>query len=193
VVGRARAQGLLSAEHFTVDGTLIEAWASLKSFRPKDEHPEDRPPPADRSNPTVNFHGERRSNASHQSTTDPDAGLDHEGQRAGREAELHGPCADGESPRAGRRCHGDTGDRHRRARRGGRDAHDDSDAPPGDARHRQAHDTRGFVTQCRALAVTPHVTQNTKRRRAIDARTTRPRAAPSVSASGSAAKKSPAG
>jgi transposase len=86
VVGQARAQGLLSAEHFTVDGTLIEAWASLKSFRPKDEAPEDRPPPDDRRNPTVNFHGERRSNATHQSTTDSDARLATKG--SGQAAKL---------------------------------------------------------------------------------------------------------
>lgn len=75
VVEQARTAGLMSTEHFTVDGTLIEAWASLKSFRPKDEKPEDRPPPDDPSNPTVNFHGERRSNETHESTTDPEARL----------------------------------------------------------------------------------------------------------------------
>ena len=67
----ARRQRLLSDEHFTVDGTLLEAWASQKSFRRKDEP---APPPDDPGNPTVNFHGERRSNETHQSTTDPDAG-----------------------------------------------------------------------------------------------------------------------
>jgi hypothetical protein len=59
------AADLLSASHCTVDGTLIEAWASLKSVRPKGERPEDRPPPDDPDNPTVHFHGERRSNATH--------------------------------------------------------------------------------------------------------------------------------
>jgi hypothetical protein len=75
VVDHARSPGLLSAEHFTVDGTLIEAWASLKSFRPKAERPEDRPPPDDPGNPSVNVHGEHRRNATHHSTTDPDARL----------------------------------------------------------------------------------------------------------------------
>src|SRR5690348_17124519 len=75
IVAQARAAGLMSDEHFTVDGTLIEAWASLKSFRKKDEKPGDRPPPDDPGNPTVDFHKERRSNATHQSTTDPESRL----------------------------------------------------------------------------------------------------------------------
>jgi len=75
VVTRAKAENLLSAEHFSVDGSLIEAAASLKSFRKKDEKPEDRPPPDDPGNPTVNFHGEKRSNETHESTTDPEARL----------------------------------------------------------------------------------------------------------------------
>ena len=75
----------MSDEHFTVDGTLIEAAASLKSFRPKDKPPSD-PPPDDPGNPTVNFHGERRSNATHQSTTDPEARLAKKGK--GKEAHL---------------------------------------------------------------------------------------------------------
>src|SRR5262249_1874360 len=62
VVAQAREQHLLSAEHFTVDATLLEAWAGLKSFRPQEKDPVD-PPPDDPGNPTVNFHGERRSNA----------------------------------------------------------------------------------------------------------------------------------
>ena len=69
-----------------MDGTLIEAWASHKSVRPKDEAPGDRPPPDDPGNPTVNFHGERRTNATHQSTTDPDAQLAKKGK--GYEAKL---------------------------------------------------------------------------------------------------------
>src|SRR5581483_10062852 len=92
---RRRAAGdgghLLSAEHFTVDGTLIEAWASLKSFRPKNERPEDRPPPDDPGNPTVHLHGARRSNATHASISDRDALL-AQGERAGGEARLRRPC-----------------------------------------------------------------------------------------------------
>jgi transposase len=75
VVRRAKGMDLISKEHFTVDGTLIEAWASLKSFRRKDEEPGDRPPPDDPGNPTVDFHGEKRSNETHASTTDPEARL----------------------------------------------------------------------------------------------------------------------
>jgi hypothetical protein len=70
-------------EHFSVDGTLIEAAASLKSFRPKDEPPSDEPPPGDSGNPTVNFHGQRRSNATHQSTTDPESLLAKKGKGKG--------------------------------------------------------------------------------------------------------------
>src|SRR4051794_39119120 len=70
VVGQARENNLTSDEHFTVDGTLIEAWASVKSFQPKDDK---KGPPDDPGNATVNFHGEKRSNQTHASTTDPDA------------------------------------------------------------------------------------------------------------------------
>jgi transposase len=84
VVGKLRENGLLSDEHFTVDGTLLEAWAGAKSFRRKDGNSE--PPESDGSNPTVNFHGEKRSNATHASTTDPDARLAKKG--AGKEAKL---------------------------------------------------------------------------------------------------------
>src|SRR5271167_5037510 len=84
VVAQARSLRLLSDEHFTVDGTLVEAWASLKSFQRKDR--ERSQPPDDPGNPTVNFHGERRSNATHQSSTDPEAKLARKG--AGKEAKL---------------------------------------------------------------------------------------------------------
>src|SRR5215510_16494830 len=73
VRNQAAAAGLLSDEHFTVDGTQLEAWASLKSFTRRDAGPSE--PPDDPGNPTVNFRGERRSNATHESTTDPDAQL----------------------------------------------------------------------------------------------------------------------
>ncbi len=86
VVRQAKQAQLISAEHFTVDGTLIEAWASMKSFRKKGEKPQDRPPPDDPGNPTVNFHGEKRSNETHESTTDPEAKLARKG--AGKESKL---------------------------------------------------------------------------------------------------------
>jgi transposase len=73
VLDQARTHELLSTEHFTVDGTLVEAWASLKSFKPKEAGPGG--PPDDPGNPTIDFHGERRSNATHQSTTDREARL----------------------------------------------------------------------------------------------------------------------
>ena len=84
VVLAADRRNLLSDEHFTVDGTLIEAAASLKSFKPRDTDPP--PDDGDRGNPSVDFHGERRANATHQSTTDPEARLFRKGQ--GKEAKL---------------------------------------------------------------------------------------------------------
>jgi len=85
VLAQARSRALLSSEHFTVDGTLIEAWAGHKSFKRKDGSDQQQPPD-DSRNPTVDFHGERRSNDTHQSTTDPDARLAKKG--AGKEAKL---------------------------------------------------------------------------------------------------------
>ena len=82
VLIHADTERLLSDEHFTVDGTLLEAWASQKSFRPRDQDP----PTDGGGNPTVNFHGQRRTNVTHQSTTDPDARLYKKAR--GREARL---------------------------------------------------------------------------------------------------------
>jgi transposase len=76
VVGQAKEAGLMSREHFSVDGTLIEAWASLKSFKKRDGSKKDEPPPDDPGNPSVDFHGEKRCNETHESTTDPDATRD---------------------------------------------------------------------------------------------------------------------
>jgi hypothetical protein len=85
VVEQARAQDFTSDEHFTVDGTLLEAWAAgAKSFRPKEG--KGNPPADDGSNPTVNFHGEQRSNQTHESTTDGEAKLARKGP--GKEAKL---------------------------------------------------------------------------------------------------------
>src|SRR6202158_575568 len=83
VVSQAQEKNLTSDEHFTVDGTLIEAWASLKSFQRKDQK---NTPPDDPGNPTVDFHGEKRSNETHESKTDPDAMLARKGN--GKEAKL---------------------------------------------------------------------------------------------------------
>jgi len=174
VVDQARTQGLLSDEHFTVDGTLIQAWASHKSMRPTEEKPADRPPPDDPGNPTVDFHGERRQNATHQSTTDPDARLAKKGK--GYEAKLsyrghvltenrHGLVVGAEVTLA-------TGTAEREA------ALAMLTTIPGGQRVTlggdKGYDTQDFVARSRQLGVTPHVAQNTTNRRsAIDARTTR--------------------
>jgi transposase len=84
VVAQAREQGWMSDEHFTVDGTLLEAWASLKSFQRKDKT--NSSPPDDPGNPTVDFHEEKRSNRMHESKSDPEAQLARKGQ--GEEAKL---------------------------------------------------------------------------------------------------------
>lgn len=87
IVATALKDGLVSGDHFTVDGTLIQSWASLKSLKPKDDS---QPPPTkgddDPGNPTVNFHGQKRSNATHASTTDGEAMLARKGN--GKEAKL---------------------------------------------------------------------------------------------------------
>jgi IS5 family transposase len=167
----ADSERLLSAEHFTVDGTLLQAWASHKSFRPKDEEP---PPPSGGGNPTVDFHGQRRTNDTHQSTTDPDARLYKKAR--GREAHLG--------------YLGHVVMEHRsglivQATVTPADGHGERDAAltmlerlPG--RHRitvaadKGYDTRDFIAGLRGMGVTPHVAQHTTgRRSAIDARTTR--------------------
>src|SRR4030043_431373 len=84
VLGEARRRKLLSEDHFTIDGTLLEAWASLKSFRPKDGG--DGTPLTGEKNPSVDYHGEQRTNDTHQTTTDPEARLARKGR--GKEARL---------------------------------------------------------------------------------------------------------
>jgi len=175
VVEQARRERLTSSEHFTVDGTLIEAWASPKSFRSKDGV--DKDPPDDPGNPSVSFHGERRSNETHASSTDPDARLARKGK--GKEAKLsysahvlmenrHGLVVDF------RVDHADGQAEWRNAlamlegvASGVRRITLGAD---------KGYDVRGFVGACRKLRVTPHVAQNLNRSggSAIDARTTRP-------------------
>lgn len=175
IVQRASAAGVLSDEHFTIDGTLIEAWASQKSFQRKDRPIPPRDPD-DRGNPSVNFRGETRRNDTHASTTDPDARLFK--KTSGAEARLGylghvvmenrvGLIVDAMvTPAIG------TGERDAAvvlmARRPGR--------------HRltlggdKNYDTRGCVMELRHLGVTPHVAQyatTSHRRSAIDGRTTR--------------------
>jgi transposase len=172
VVERARTAGLISDEHFTVDGTLLDAWASLKSFQPKDKQDA---PPDDPGNPTVNFHGQERSNETHESKTDPHALLARKGQ--GKEAKLsyngnllvenrNGLIVNAELLQANGRAERDA-------------ALLMLEQVPGDSRITvggdKGFDTAEFVEQCRHMNVTPHVAQNNGRRggSAIDARTTR--------------------
>jgi IS5 family transposase len=174
VVEQARQARPMSHEHFTVDGTRIEAWASLKSFKKKDA-PHDTPPPDDPGNPTVDFRGETRSNETHESSTDPEARLARKSNgttsklslsahslmenRNGLLVDFRVGLATGTAERtvalemvdqelAGERRIPLAGDR-------------------GD-------DTRDFVQSCRVRNVSPHIAQNTSNRRsALDARTTR--------------------
>ena len=117
VVAQARKLDLLSDEHFTVDGTLIEAWASQKSFKPKAGG--EAEPPAEGSNPEVNFRGEKRRHPSVDHR--PGGTAVQEGQRARGEAGLSRPCADGEPPRLGGEHAADLGDGHGGAGGGGGD------------------------------------------------------------------------
>src|SRR5688572_2861315 len=164
-----RAERYMSDEHFTVDGTLIDAWASQKSFQRKDG-----PPDGDGRN----FHGESRKNDTHASTTDPDAKLYRRSRNA--EARLaylghlvienrHGLIVDAMATTADGRAERDAAVvmlRNRVKRHGRRRRTVGAD---------KGYDTHGFIAATRALGVTPHVTQNLKRRggSAIDARTTR--------------------
>ena len=118
VLNLPQVRKLLSSEHFSVDGTLIEAWASMKSFVPKDGAQAalgQRPQRRGGRNAERDFHGEKRKNDTHSSTTDPDARLFRKG--AGKEAKLcsHGASDDGEPQWAHRRCAADRGQRHGRA------------------------------------------------------------------------------
>ena len=168
VLAQARAAGLLSDEHFTVDGTLLEAWAGLKSFRRKDEGP--TLPPDDPGNPTVNFHGESRRNDTHQSTTDPDAQLAR--KSPGKEAKLsyaghvlldnrHGLVANVCATAA-------TGTAEREAALLLLGAQPRRGTVGGD----KGFDVRSFVAGVRALALTPHVARKVSGS-VLDGRTTR--------------------
>jgi len=172
VVEQAQTLNLMSDEHFTVDGTLLEACASLKSFKKVNVGQE--PPPDDPGNPTVDFHGESRSNQTHASTTDEDALLARKG--SGKEAKLsysghvlmenrNGLVADVEVLQA-------TGTAERNA------ALIMIEQIPGDHQITvggdKLYDTKDFVAETRNMNATPHVAQNNKgRKSAIDGRTTR--------------------
>jgi transposase len=173
VLKQAQEADLLSDEHFSVDGTLIEAWASQKSFQRKDRG--DEPPADDPGNPTVDFHGEKRSNETHESTTDADARLAR--KSGGHEAKLaycgnvvienrNGLVVD----TALLQCNG-TVERDAAMLMAERLDGDDRVTLAAD----KAYDTKDFVKEMRQMNVTPHVAQNDGRRggSAIDERTTR--------------------
>ena len=173
VLSQPQVKALLSDEHFSVDGTLIEAWASMKSFKAKTEGGGEPPASGGGRNAERDFHGERRTNATHASTTDPDARLFRKGH--GKEAKLchmghllmenrNGLIVDALlTPATG------TAERAAALTMLGRQA----------GRHRatlgadKGYDVADFVADLRAINVVPHVAQNTARRSAIDRRTTR--------------------
>ena len=169
VQAHARAAGLLSDEHFTVDGTQLEAWASLKSFRCVDAAESD--PPEDPGNPTVNFHGERRRNDTHQSTTDPEAMLHRKGK--GKEAKLaylgHVLLDNRQGLVANVCATHATGTAERDAAVLLLEA---SASPGSTVGADKGYDVARFVADVRVQDVTPHVAQKV-RGSAIDGRTTR--------------------
>ena len=172
VVKQAQGLDLMSDEHFTVDGTLLEACAGLKSF--KRVGGAEEPPPDDPGNPTVDFHGEKRSNQTHQSTTDPDAMLAKKG--AGKEAKLsysghvlmenrNGLVTEAEVLQANGTAERDAGLGMIEKIPGDQPVTVGAD---------KAYDTKNFVDESRNMNATPHVAQNNKgRKSAIDGRTTR--------------------
>lgn len=176
VLEEARSRNLLSEEHFSVDGTLIEAWASHKSFKEKDRS--DDSTKSDSRNPTVDFHGEKRKNETHQSTTDPDSRMYKKSQ--GQTAKLsymghvlldnrHGLISDASTTQATGKAEPDTAvtllKRKQRGKKKRRRITCGAD---------KAYDNQSFVDKLRGLCVTPHVTQNdTNRSSRIDRRTTR--------------------
>ena len=173
MLDQARTADLLSDEHFSVDGTLIEAWAGQKSFQRKDGG--HQPPKDDPGNPTVDFHGERRSNDTHESTTDPDSRLAR--KSGGHEAKLaycgnivienrHGLVVDTELLQ----CNG-TAERDAAMLMAERLESPERVTLGGD----KGYDAKDFVKEMRGMNVTPHAAQNLKRNggSAIDGRTTR--------------------
>jgi transposase len=175
VLTQPRVKRLISTDHFSVDGTLIEAWASMKSFKPRAPPAGDGPPPSGGRNVEVDFKGQKRSNDTHQSTTDPEARLYRKGP--GMEAKL---CFIGHTLMENR--HGLIVD----TRLTQADGHAERIAAlsmiePRADRPRaisvgadKAYDAEDFVNELRSMNVRPHVAQNDNgRRSAIDGRTTR--------------------
>lgn len=174
VLGEAQEKQLLSAEHFTVDGTLIQAWAGQKSFRAKKKESKRDIPPEDPGNATVDFHGEKRSNDTHQSTTDRQARLYK--KSAGSEAKLsylghvlaenrNGLVLQTQVTMATGTAEREAALEMLEARTGRRRVTVGGD---------KGYDVHEFVADVRDLGVTPHVAQSHRNRRsAIDGRTTR--------------------
>jgi transposase len=173
VLTQPKIKRLLSSEHFSVDGTLVEAWASLKSLRPRDGG-EDGPPTGTGRNGEVDFHGQKRSNATHVSASDPDAKLYRKGP--GMEAKL---CFIGHALMENRnglfvdtRLTRASGRAERLAALDMIEARADRPCPitlGGD----RGYDAADFVMELREINTTPHIARNTSRRSAIDRRTTR--------------------
>src|SRR5271157_1716864 len=173
VVEKIRAHGLLSDEHFTVDGTPLEAWAGAKSFQRKDG--KNQPSSDDPGNPTVNFHGEKRSNQTHASKTDPEAKLARKGE--GKEAKLsysgnllvenrNGLIVNAMVWEANGTAERDTALAMLEQIAGTKRVTVGGD---------KGFDTADFIAECRHMQVTPQVAQNDGRRggSALDQRTTR--------------------
>ena len=172
VVRQAKLRRYISSDHFSVDGTLLEAWASHKSFKPKDGPPSD--PPAGR-NTEVQWHGQKRSNDTHASTTDPQARLARKSNATA--AKL---CYTGHLLMENRNALIVDAELTAATGYAERDCAAEMLARlPTRARRRtvaadKGYDTRDFVAKTRAMGFTPHVAQNTTNRRsAIDGRTTR--------------------
>ena len=174
ILAQPRVRRLTSSDHFSVDGTLVEAWASMKSFRPRDES--DRPDGGNAGrNPTVDFRAEKRSNATHASTTDPDAMLYRKGP--GMEARLcfigHGLMENRSGLLVDARLTRVSGHAERLAALEMIEPHADRPRAITLGADR-GYDAADFVEELRTLNVRPHVAQNVSRRRsAIDRRTTR--------------------
>jgi transposase len=173
VLAQPKVKRLLSTDHFSVDGTLIEAWASMKSVKPKAGSGE--PPAGGGRNTAADFHGQKRSNRTHASTTDPDARLYRKGP--GKEAKL---CFMGHGLMENR--HGllvdaclTLADGHAERVAALHMIEPRADRPPAITLGAdKAYDAQDFINELRSMKVTPHVAQNTNgRRSAIDRRTTR--------------------
>ncbi len=173
ILAQPKVRRLLSSDHFSVDGTLVEAWASMKSFKPKQDGGGESPPGGGR-NAEADFRGEKRSNETHASTSDPDAMLYRKG--SGMEAKL---CFIGHALMENR--HGIFVDTRltRVSGHAERLAGLDMIEPRADRPHAitlggdKNFDTKDFVMELREINVTPHVAQNTSRASAVDGRTTR--------------------